>query len=1135
MTIGNRLKRFLALILCVFILSGTYAPTSKAEDDFLLQLFLLALLEEYGLTDIYDLMMLMGVDSLDDLYDLYDEDYYGYDDDYYGDSDAAYYDNDGYPIYLDIESEFYYGLYTDDSAYIVGYAGKSQQKLTIPSYVDGYPVYDVSPYAFENLSGVDKVVISEGIERIDENAFSGCDLKTLMLPESLLSIEYNAFADCLSLKEITFAEGLDYIGVNAFAGCTNLRNVILPDSVTEIDYDAFFDCNALESVYIGRNLKYMSGNVFSNADIKNFSISKDNRVFCIEDGVLYNTAINSIVRYPGLSRKDTEFTVPDGITAVEYACFGDSNTLKRLIMPDSVKTIDEYAFYGCEQCEFFGLGSGLTTLGDMAIPTNQLRGIQLPSSLTSIQDLSLFIWKDEPSAYDELWIVAYDGCPAAEWAKEQGYTVYPPSEGALVAIGALEEKNGVLTVDQYISLFGETITLDLQATGYGSGSVRFIIEGEEVATAELTENTASCSFIPAKEGVYTVSALMGLETIAYAQIAVSGDGPLTIQKIPEHCYHEYAHIAMPDYVEIKYRDDGLEDEHIKSEVTHEAWVCSRCKAYCIEEGAIKTNSGLVPHELTLSGYCPCGKRITEGVFPVNEVSIKDGILPTAVWCYTLSECAWYNTKEGEAAGALAANTPVQVMGFDSGYVLTAIPSKVSVTNISPAFLTGNVRTELPDKEEIVYIPAGYLALLPLENPAQYGYHKALTPDKMRLSQLPSQEAVYEYYQDVRLWDNYLHDVSSYENSQFDYQTLRYELLNELYRNYDETLLALGGVDMLIDFEAILELDIVDQFRHYDRSVHRSMPAMDSLKAFADALGYVDYLKEYNKATGMIDKLIKVRNVFSDKHTFYKEMTDEQKEAFEEFFDDIDDLPIIDTVDDFFESLLKRIAGTKAWEKFKPWLRGGAKITDEVADYIDMVLPVFDVIFVGALLEDFFSHLAPEQKAALKVLAENQNDPYIATIAQYALSTDLLHDYFIDAMVAMVGGKVEDALIKKTFIGRAYKLYQSVFNLFMIGTVDTATETYNTELVRYMAYETARIGVSSVLSERLGNMPNQPNASQLTELEALVNEYVRLSKIAHPNRNSTFAKLANEEITRCRLYDHAPSAMPEKPILFIYQP
>ena len=60
-------------------------------------------------------------------------------------------------------------------------------------------------------------------------------LKEVIIPEGITTIEANAFEGCFSLESVTLPSSIKHIGPNAFAGCKELKEVILPDSITDID------------------------------------------------------------------------------------------------------------------------------------------------------------------------------------------------------------------------------------------------------------------------------------------------------------------------------------------------------------------------------------------------------------------------------------------------------------------------------------------------------------------------------------------------------------------------------------------------------------------------------------------------------------------------------------------------------------------------------------------------------------------------------------------------------------------------------------------------------------------------------------------------------------------------------------
>lgn len=92
--------------------------------------------------------------------------------------------------------------------------------------------------------GIRKVTIGNGIEKIIDNAFSGCaNLETVMIDTGCTKIGQSAFSGCKKLKVINTL-GIKSIGESAFSNCSSLENIYL-GSVTNIGKGAFSGCAEL--------------------------------------------------------------------------------------------------------------------------------------------------------------------------------------------------------------------------------------------------------------------------------------------------------------------------------------------------------------------------------------------------------------------------------------------------------------------------------------------------------------------------------------------------------------------------------------------------------------------------------------------------------------------------------------------------------------------------------------------------------------------------------------------------------------------------------------------------------------------------------------------------------------------------
>ena len=90
-------------------------------------------------------------------------------------------------------------------------------------------------------------VIPDGIESIEESAFTNCHFKTVTIPDSVKKIGEKAFYGS-DLESITIPVGIETIELATFGGCKNLEYVTIPATVKSIEKGAFEDCTSLETI-----------------------------------------------------------------------------------------------------------------------------------------------------------------------------------------------------------------------------------------------------------------------------------------------------------------------------------------------------------------------------------------------------------------------------------------------------------------------------------------------------------------------------------------------------------------------------------------------------------------------------------------------------------------------------------------------------------------------------------------------------------------------------------------------------------------------------------------------------------------------------------------------------------------------
>ena len=136
----------------------------------------------------------------------------------------------------------------------------------------GNPVYDsrdncnaiIETQTNRLLIGCMNSVIPSTVTTIGGHAFYGSGLTTITIPNSVTSIEEQAFRFCTSLTSITLPNSVTSIGSDLLANCSALTSVEMPSSLTTIPHFMFLSCESLASIEIPESVTKIEMYAFSN-------------------------------------------------------------------------------------------------------------------------------------------------------------------------------------------------------------------------------------------------------------------------------------------------------------------------------------------------------------------------------------------------------------------------------------------------------------------------------------------------------------------------------------------------------------------------------------------------------------------------------------------------------------------------------------------------------------------------------------------------------------------------------------------------------------------------------------------------------------------------------------------------------
>lgn len=336
-------------------------------------------------------------------------------------------------IVLGVYDTYYrYTSYTEQNYVVIDGVANVEYELpitevVIPDEIDGIPVRDIAPYAFQWQAGITSVSLPSSIRNIGDKAFMNCKrLETVTFPTNLMSsIGESAFSGCTSLKDLVLPTLISSIGANAFAGCTSLTEMEFPVG-TRRDMGIFSNCTSLASVHFPSGLDEIPQNMFYGctalADVYYDGTETDWHAVTIGTGneALDTAAIHFAETTEGVYGDFTYVNV-DGKYVIITGLAEDALKAELIEIPMSiggvyVKEIGDYAFAGSPNLEAVTLPSTITKIGDYAFQNcKSMQCCNIPESVYYIgkyafQDCILLKNISTPSQLDTISEGCFFGC-----------------------------------------------------------------------------------------------------------------------------------------------------------------------------------------------------------------------------------------------------------------------------------------------------------------------------------------------------------------------------------------------------------------------------------------------------------------------------------------------------------------------------------------------------------------------------------------------------------------------------------------------------------------------------------------------------------------------------------------------------
>jgi len=295
-------------------------------------------------------------------------------------------------------------LIIPDSVTDIGeYAFNNSTSPVLQNFIVPDGVESIGGFAFANITHLESISLPDSIRDIGHRAFSDTSLTSITIPrnatatmgagawfrgctalthveiaDGATAISRRAFMHAPAIEEFIIPDSVAAIGEFAFYGSTSpfLQNFIVPDGVESIGDQAFANITHLESISLPDSLRLIGYRTFAN-NTSLTSITIPRNATTTSGGGAWFIGCTAL----------THVVIADGAAAISRRSFMHSPAIEKLIIPDSVTSIDEFAFSRSTSPIFqnFTIPEGVESIGAYAFSDlTNLQTVTIPASVRSI-------------------------------------------------------------------------------------------------------------------------------------------------------------------------------------------------------------------------------------------------------------------------------------------------------------------------------------------------------------------------------------------------------------------------------------------------------------------------------------------------------------------------------------------------------------------------------------------------------------------------------------------------------------------------------------------------------------------------------------------------------------------------------
>lgn len=231
-----------------------------------------------------------------------------------------------------------------------------------------------TPNEEDNKKQYENFYYTEDDKGITVTGYSG-DEKNIVLPEKIdgkpvVAIASKAF-ELQKFESIKIPESVTDIGSYAFRHCINLKDVKINGKITAIEMGTFNYCSSLNTFTIPPTVETIEENAFGKTPLSE---------------VILPDSVKSIGKFSYFGCENLKtFTSGKGLKQLYGSCFAGCTSLENVNLQEGVELLGENCFSGCSSLKNITLPNTVKLISKYAFQATSLEKIIIPDSTETIE------------------------------------------------------------------------------------------------------------------------------------------------------------------------------------------------------------------------------------------------------------------------------------------------------------------------------------------------------------------------------------------------------------------------------------------------------------------------------------------------------------------------------------------------------------------------------------------------------------------------------------------------------------------------------------------------------------------------------------------------------------------------------